>query len=123
MNRLRSALQVTRFVLVWFALSIGAAVASPWVHPKAMDWVCSGSGAMKWVVVDDAADSDAAATVVQHTLDCPMCASFTAPLPLTRVPSWTASPLAQALQPLTAAHIAAATAPPLPSRGPPVLSL
>jgi hypothetical protein len=31
------------------------------------------------------------------------------------------SSLAHALQPIAAAHIAAATAPPLPSRGPPVL--
>lgn len=119
----RHAHRLARFVLVWFVLSIGVAVASPWVHPKTMDWVCTSSGTMKWVALDDAPDSDAAATVVQHTLDCPMCASFSAPLPVLRVPSWTASPLAQALQPLTAAHIAAATAPPLPSRGPPVFSL
>jgi hypothetical protein len=31
------------------------------------------------------------------------------------------SPLSHALQPIAAAHIASATAPPLPSRGPPAL--
>jgi len=34
-----------------------------------------------------------------------------------------ASPLAHALQPLSLAHIASLTAPPLPSRGPPVFLL
>jgi hypothetical protein len=118
MDILRRAQHITRFVLVWFALSIGVAMASPMVNPKALDVVCSSGGGMKWVVVGD--DADTAST--PHTLDCPLCASVAAP-PLVTSPSFApASPLAHAVQPVTAARLAAATAPPLPSRGPPTLS-
>ena len=126
---MRRAHHLARFVLVWFALSLGVAVASPLVHPKAMDLVCTSSGAMKWVVVgdDSGTGSDTGNDVVKntlanhHTLDCPVCASFSAPPPAASHIALALSPLAQALQPVTAARIAAATAPPLPSRGPPSL--
>jgi hypothetical protein len=109
MQQLRHALQLTRFVLVWFALSIGVAIASPVVNPQGMDLVCTSTGSMKLVVQGE--DDGVASS--SHTLDCPLCASISAP----------PSPLAHALQPLVAAHIAAITAPPLPSRGPPALFL
>jgi len=54
-------------------------------------------------------------------MDCPLCMSLAfppAPLALQVVKP---SPLSHALQPIAAAHIASATAPPLPSRGPPAL--
>ena len=89
LHTLRRARQLTRFVLVWFALALGVAMASPLVSPKAMD--------------------------------CPFCLSVAfppAPLALQVVKP---SPLSHALQPIAAAHIALATAPPLPSRGPPAL--
>ena len=120
---MRRAHQLARLVLVWFALSIGVAVASPMVHPKAMDLVCTSSGAMKWLAVDDATDGGTDTATDHHAVDCPMCASFSAPLPAVRTVVLPVSPLAHALQPLRAAHIAAATAPPLPSRGPPLLFL
>ncbi len=119
MFRLRQALQLTRFVLVWFALSIGVAIASPVVNPQGMDLVCTSSGSMKLVVQGE--DDGVASS--SHTLDCPLCASISAP-PSVRSNALTQpSPLAHALQPLVAAHIAAITAPPLPSRGPPALFL
>lgn len=125
MQGLRHALQLTRFVLVWFALSVGVAVASPLVHPTAMDWVCTSTGAMK-LVMSDADNSDgqlsSADRVTHHTLDCPLCTSIVAPPPALRTGLSQPSPLAYALQPTVAAHIASVTAPPLPSRGPPVLS-
>jgi len=120
MQHLRQALYLTRFVLVWFALSVGVAIASPMVHPQAMDLVCTSTGSMKLVVQGD--DADVAAT--SHTLDCPLCATLSAPPALnTALTQPAPSALAHALEPLTAAHIAAVTAPPLPSRGPPELSL
>jgi hypothetical protein len=120
MQHLRQALNLTRFVLVWFALSVGVAIASPMVHPQAMDLVCTSTGSMKLVVQGD--DSDVAAT--SHTLDCPLCATLSAPPALnTALTQPAPSALAHALEPLAAAHIAAVTAPPLPSRGPPALSL
>ena len=43
MQPLRNARLIARLVLVWFALSLGAAIASPLVAPKAMLLVCSGA--------------------------------------------------------------------------------
>ncbi len=118
MQHLRYAIQLTRFVLVWFVLSVGVAVASPIVNPHGMDLVCTSTGSMKLVAPGD--DDVAAAS---HTLDCPLCASISAPPPAFNTTLTQPAPLAHALQPVAAAHIAALTAPPLPSRGPPTLSL
>ena len=117
MQHLRHAILLTRCVLVWFALSVGVAVASPMVNPQAMDLVCSSSGSMKLVVQGD---DDASAS---PTLDCPLCASIVAPPPAFNTTLTQPSPLAHVMQPIAAAHIAALTAPPLPSRGPPALFL
>jgi len=118
MQKVRHAFQLTRFVLVWFALSVGVAIASPVLSPKGMDMVCTGTGTMKLVMLGD---DDAAASSL--TLDCPLCASVAAPPPVLSTALTQPSPLAHAVQRIAAAHIAALTAPPLPSRGPPVLFL
>jgi hypothetical protein len=118
MEHLRHALHLTRLVLVWFALSVGVAIASPMVNPQAMDLVCTSTGSMKLVVPGD--DDSTASNL---TLDCPLCASVSAPPPVLNTQLSFASPLAHALRPGVAAHIASVTAPPLPSRGPPALSL
>jgi hypothetical protein len=52
-----------------------------------------------------------------------LCASISAPPPALNTALTQPSPLAHVMQPLAAAHIAALTAPPLPSRGPPELFL
>ncbi len=118
MQILRHAIPLTRLVLVWFALSVGVAIASPVVNPHGMDLVCTSTGSMKLVVQGD---KDVAGATL--TLDCPLCAAISAPPPAFNQALTQPSPLAHALQPLAAAHIAAITAPPLPSRGPPQLSL
>ena len=118
MQSLRHAIQITRLVLVWFALSVGVAIASPIVNPQGMDIVCTSTGSMKLVVQGD--DGVAASS---HTLDCPLCASMSAPPPALNTRLTQPSPLAHVMQPIAAAHIAAITAPPLPSRGPPALFL
>ena len=118
MQNLRQATHILRFVLVWFALSVGVAIASPLVQPKAMDMVCTSSGVMKLVVQgDDASEASVA------TLDCPLCASITAPPPAFHTSLTQAAPLSHALLHTVAAHLASRTAPPLPSRGPPFVSL
>ena len=121
MQAFRQLRHLTRFVLVWFALSVGVAIASPMVHPQAMDLVCTSTGSMKLVVQGD--DADVAATNL--TLDCPLCASLSVPPPALNNSLTQPAPfsLAHALEPLAAAHIASVTSPPLPSRGPPALSL
>ncbi|TXH30003.1 MAG: DUF2946 domain-containing protein [Burkholderiaceae bacterium] len=114
-HALRSLRWLARLVLAWFVLSIGVAVASPLVKPQSLELICSGSGAIKLLLKTD----DGAQELQTHTLDCPLCVHVGAPPPasLARLP--VVHPLAHALRPIPAAHIAARTAAPLPPRGPP----
>ncbi|MBL0252724.1 MAG: hypothetical protein IPQ12_09165 [Polaromonas sp.] len=66
MQTLRSAHHLARLVLVWFALSLGVAIASPVVNPQDLQMVCTGSGAMKLVVTN--ADGDQDTALAQHAL-------------------------------------------------------
>ncbi|MBS0391004.1 MAG: hypothetical protein JSS19_06270 [Proteobacteria bacterium] len=106
-----------RLVLAWFALSLGAAIASPLVSPRAMELVCSSAGVMKVVVKSD----DGVQELGASHLDCPMCMPLAAPPPVASRGAPPPSPLSHALRPVIAARIAAATAAPLPARGPPSL--
>lgn len=115
MHRLRNAQLIARFVLVWFALSIGVAIASPLIHPQSMQLICSGSGAMKVVTTN----ADGTTPASSHTLDCPLCAGMGVPPPMSVLQFEQIQPLAYALQSIAAAHIASSTAAPLPARGPP----
>ncbi len=119
MQTLRHFTTLSRFVLAWFVLSLGVAVASPIVKPQDILLVCSGSGAMKVLVQsDDGSTSELAS----NAMDCPLCAPMTAPPPpLASTTVEPVQPLAYALQAIPSAHIAARTAAPLPARGPPAL--
>ncbi|SDD04778.1 Protein of unknown function [Variovorax sp. CF079] len=110
-------LKLGRFVLLWFALSLGVAVASPIVNPQAVELVCSSAGAVKMVVQTD----DGAQELGMSHMDCPLCVLTGAPPPAAAVALPSPLPLAHAVQPIPAARIAAATAAPLPARGPPAL--
>lgn len=118
LQTLRRLRWLARLVLAWFVVSLGVAVASPLVSPQAMELICSGSGAIKLVVKTD----DGAQEVRSHTLDCPLCVHGSAPPPASQAQLPVAHPLAHAVRPIPAAHIAARTAAPLPPRGPPFLS-
>jgi hypothetical protein len=116
--RLMAPALLGRLVLAWFALSLGVAVASPLVHPQAMELVCSSAGVMKVIVKA----SDGAQELGSSHLDCPMCMPLAAPPPPAPAGALPPpSPLSHALRPVVAARIAAATAAPLPARGPPLL--
>ena len=106
-----------RLVLVWFALSLGVAMASPLVSPKSRDMVCTSGGVIKWVVSDDGDEAEPTSA----SMDCPLCAPVHVPLQACNTSFDHASPLAHSLHPVAASLIAAHTAPPLPSRGPPVV--
>jgi hypothetical protein len=118
MQTLRNANLLARFVLVWFALSIGVAIASPIVKPQGMELICAGTGVMKLLAKTD----DGTQPASGHTLDCPLCASISAPPQVVRLTAEPIQPLAHVLQSIPAAHIALLTAAPLPARGPPSLS-
>ena len=113
----RQTKTLARFVLVWFVMSVGVAMASPLVAPKAMELVCTTGGAMKMV---SSGDADKAESTV-HIMDCALCMAVGIPPAPISSQFTKPSSLAHALQPIAAAHIAAATSPPLPSRGPPAL--
>lgn len=115
MQILRNARFITRFMLVWFALYLGAAVASPLVNPQAAELICSSAGVMKLIVQTD----DGAKEVSGAMLDCPLCATGGAPPPSFVAWAEPRQPLAYVLQSIPSAHIASLTAAPLPARGPP----
>jgi hypothetical protein len=117
MQAFKQLRHLTRFVLVWFALSLGVAMASSLVAPKATELVCTSGGMLKLVTLDG---TDSAAPS-HGQLDCALCLPMALPPAPCAVPLVQVSPLSHALQPVAAAHIASATAPPLPSRGPPAL--
>ncbi|MDP3134971.1 MAG: DUF2946 domain-containing protein [Burkholderiaceae bacterium] len=118
MQALRRARVLSRLVLVWFALAVGAAVASPLVNPRAMELVCTSAGAMKLVLKSDAGSPEASA----RQADCPICLISGAPPPaaadlVTPAPQAAASPLG-----LNAALPGVLSAAPPPGRGPPLIS-
>ena len=65
------------------------------------------------------ADEGQAQAPGQHTLDCSMCLAPALPLPPVSLAVAQPHPLAAALHPFAAAHIAALVGAPLPPRGPP----
>lgn len=118
MQTLRNVRLLARFVLVWFALSIGVAIASPLVKPQSMALVCAGAGGMKFVKPG----VDGSSEPVRLTLDCPLCANLGAP-----PPPFAANPalvfgLAFALLPIEAARISSLLRGPWQARAPPVFS-
>ena len=115
----RPGVGVIRFFLLWFVLAMGVAVASPLVQPQSMELVCSSGGMIKIIVQTD----DGAQEMSSAQLDCPLCLLGAAPPPDNHVARAVLSlPLARATQSIPSARIAAATAAPLPARGPPLLS-
>jgi hypothetical protein len=106
-----------RWVLAWFMLSLGVAVAAPVAQPQSMELVCSGTGSIRVVVhTDDGVHEEG-----RLTMDCALCAPSGAPpaWPAMRLPS--PPPPAYAVRPIPMARLAAATRSPLPARGPPPL--
>lgn len=129
LQTIRSAHRLVRRVLVWFVLSLGVAVASPLVNPQSTELICSGTGVMKLLVKN--ADGtfgtigtidDGGTEFASRMLDCPLCASVSAPPPGDKVAAAPDLPPGPALQAMPAAHITARTAAPPPGRGPPLIS-
>ena len=119
MQTLRSAHDLARLVLVWFALSLGVAIASPVVNPQDLQMVCTGSGAMKLVVTD--ANGDQNTTLL--SMHCPLCATglaITPELPTLDFTQAVPSNFA-VLQPTSNAKAQFFSAP-LPARGPPSIN-
>lgn len=115
MQILRNAHTLARFVLVWFALSVGVAIASPMVKPQAMQMVCSSAGAIKVV----ATDADTGSAPATNTLDCPLCAGLGGVPPFVAVAFGAAPPQRYVPTAQTSSPVLFAPVAPLPPRGPP----
>ncbi|WP_284415288.1 DUF2946 family protein [Acidovorax sp. SUPP3334] len=113
---LHTARALRRWVLACFVGALLAAVASPLVHARAMEWICSTAGMVKVYVQTD----DGPVEMGQTAMDCPLCMPHGAPPPVVAMQTLPQPlPLGHAVQAIPAARIAAATAAPLPARGPP----
>ncbi len=118
MQSLRRAPWMTRLVLAWFALFVGAAVASPLVKSEGLQMVCSGMGGMQLVNLD--AGDDVLSTVPQG-MDCPLCMPAAVPAPAQGRPPHPEG-LGYALLALASARLASLIGLPWQARGPPTLS-
>ena len=107
---------VARFMLAWFALYLGAAIASPLLASGGLAVVCSADGMVRLVQTDDAG----APVQARGTLHCPLCVPAGAPPPAAVAQTATPlQPLVYALSPAPAVWPGAVSATRPPARGPP----
>ncbi len=119
----RDARQLTRLVLVWFVLSLGAAIASPLVNPQSSELICTGTGVMKVLVKNADGIADEGGTeLASRMLDCPLCATVSAPPPMAKMAALPTRPLLHVLPSIPAERHIARTAAPLMAHAPPVFS-
>jgi hypothetical protein len=114
-HSLRSSHKLARLALLWFALTLGAAVATPVIHPQEELVVCSGVGLQKVLVNADGSVSSS----TDSGISCPLCLIGGAPPPATLHRLAAAHTTAHALPATQAAPIKARSATPPPARGPP----
>ncbi len=110
---------LSRLVLLWYLFFVGISGLAASLQPKSMEVVCSAMGVMKLVV-----QGEGEGPLVSGGMDCPLCAHATHALPPPTVAALAHVPDARAyiVQRLPEALLLARTAPPLPSRGPPVFN-
>jgi hypothetical protein len=117
MDRLRHAHLLARAVLAWFVFTMAAAVAAPVFKQAELETICTGGGGL--VLVDHGGTP--VKTTPGHSLDCPLCASFSAPPCV--APTFHLPPLAHAVHATVRAlpRLVPSAAPQWP-RGPPAFS-
>ena len=115
LHLLRNTPWLAKLALLWFALTLGAAVASPLVNPQDEMLICTSAGMVKVVLNADGSVTTSPSTGVH----CPLCVVGGAPPSCVSVVTTPVLPLGHVLQSIPAARIAAATAASPPSRGPP----
>ncbi|MFZ5527383.1 MAG: DUF2946 family protein [Pseudomonadota bacterium] len=120
---------LSRLIVAWFVLALGVFSASHRGVSEQLVPVCSSANGFQVVMVPlapqvpgdlgfDAHSGDGSAG--GHLKDCPLCAGAALPMPQQPLLAAHAQPLAHALTPVAAAHIAALVGAPLPPRGPPL---
>jgi hypothetical protein len=121
LQQLRNSPWLARLALLWFALTLCAAVASPLVNPQSELVICTGLGMLKVVLADDGTVTAAAMPDTGAVVFCPLCMVGGAPSPV--IANRFAPPpgSGHVQQSIPAAHFVALTAAPMPARGPPAL--
>ncbi len=115
MQILRNSHRIALLVLVWFALSLGVAVASPIVNPQSSTLICSSDGVMKLMAMSDDGVAELAG-VMGH---CPLCVVGGAPPPSFKINFEPYAPQRYVSQSIPSPVVAVRTAAPLFARGPP----
>jgi hypothetical protein len=115
LHLLRSSPWLARLALLWFALTLGVAVASPLVHPQSELVICSGVGMHKVVLNDDGTVT----TSSVPGISCPLCLVGGSPPQATTRNVALAPSLGYVRHSVAASHIGSLTAAPPPARGPP----
>lgn len=115
LHTLRNTPWLAKLALLWFALTLGAAVASPIVNPQNELLLCTSAGMVKVVQNADGSISTSPSTGVH----CPLCVVGGAPPSHVSEVVAPVQSLGGLLQGIPADRIAASTAAPPPSRGPP----
>jgi len=114
-HSLRSSHKLARLALLWFALTLGAAVATPVIHPQEELVVCSGVGLQKVLINADGTESSS----TDSGISCPLCLIGGAPPPAL-VHRLVAEQSAGHVLPATLAlPLVSRSAAPPPARGPP----
>ena len=117
MDTIRSLNRLRWWVVAWLTLSLGAALASPLVQPRAMELICSGGSGTTLVVHSGSGN----AALDSLNPDCALCLLGSAPSqpPATLPPTLAVTDFTPP-QPPDRLHLPPMAAPP-PARAPPVL--
>lgn len=118
LHTLRNTPWLAKLALLWFALTLGVAVAAPMVNPQTELVICTGVGMLK-VVLTDGGSLTTVPIDTGDTYFCPLCMVGGAPAPVAVNTVEPHQPLRHVLQHIPAAIIAALTGAPPPARGPP----
>jgi len=114
-HSLRSKPWLAKLALLWFVLTLGAAVASPMVHPQEELVICSGVGMQKVVLNDDGSTSTSSVA----GMSCPLCLIAGAPPASIALNVDQPQFLSHVLHSTLTAPLVLVSAAPPPARGPP----
>lgn len=118
LHTLRNSPWLAKLALLWFAVTLGVAVASPMVNPQTELVICTGAGMLKVMLAEDGTVTTVAADT-GDALFCPLCLVGGAPTPFVVNTVAPPQPLSHVLQSIPAARIAALTTAHPPARAPP----
>jgi hypothetical protein len=120
LHTLRNTPSLTKLALLWFALTLGVAVAAPLVHPQQEQLICTSMGMLKVVFNDDGSYS---AVGTSDGMVCPLCVVGGAPASVAVTTPHSPHRLGHVMQSIPVARLAALMGVQPPARGPPQLKL